>query len=237
MKKYVRILSLVFCLILLGTFLSACSVSKSPASEAYIKVNGEPLSAEYIGYFFYVAQSSMLSEAGHTKENSTDEDIAVYWETTEIEGRNAADVARDVAANNAVFQRVQYLKALDEGVSLSEDEKASIDSEIETTMSNNGGETEFNNMLSQMGTNISAYRQIITENAYISKLYEKYDLQGLLDISDSELQAYSEAHTDEIPAEYMLDSAKKEKFNSIAKQWEKEVTIVIDDEAMKKFDV
>ena len=217
---------------------TACSGTSTPSDNAVcISVDSKPLTKEYIGYFFYVAQSSMLSEAGHTADNSTDEDIALYWQTTEIEGKNAVEVARDVAADNAVFQKIQYLRAMADGITLSSEEQAAIDDDFSSVVAAQGGEEAFSALLADMGTNMEAYKQIITENAYISKLYSTYDANGLLDISDAELSAYAEAHAEEFSPEMMLDAAKKEKFNAIAKQWEKDAEIIIDDEAMKQFEI
>ncbi|MBR2404170.1 MAG: hypothetical protein IKA95_00730 [Clostridia bacterium] len=229
--SFILMVSLLFAL-------GACSGISDPSDSAvYISVDSKPLTKEYIGYFFYVAQSSMLSEAGHTTDNSTDEDIALYWQTTEIEGKNAVEVARDVAADNAVFQTVQYLKAVAEGILLTSDEQAAIDADVASVVTAQGGEEAFSALLADMGTNMQAYKQIITENAYISKLYSTYDANGLLDISDAELLAFSEAHAEEFSPDMMLDAAKKEKFNAIAKQWEKDAEIFIDDEAMKQFEI
>lgn len=237
MNKNIRWLSVALSVLLCISIFAACSDRTGSGDVDFIKVDAESLSREYIGYFFYVAQTSMLSEAGHTKENSTKEDISLYWETTEIEGTNAVDVARDVAADNAVLQKVQYLKAIQEGITLTQEEFDSIDSDIQTTAANNGGVSQFGKLLDDMGTDMNAYKQIITENIYIQKLYDKYDAQGSLNISDAELAAFSEIHANEYPPQHMLDLAKKEKFNTFAKQWEKDADIVIDDEAMKQFNV
>lgn len=237
MKLCKYVISLILIASLLAA-LGACSDSSSLSSNAVcISVDNEPLTKEYIGYFFYVAQSSMLSEAGHTADNSTEEDIALYWQTTEIEGKNAVEVARDVAADNAVFQKVQYLRAIADGISLTSDEQAAIDADVDSVVALQGGEDAFESLLADMGTNMEAYKQIITENAFISKLYETYDASGLLNISDAELMAYADDHAEEFSSDMMLDAAKKEKFNAIAKQWEKDAEIIIDDEAMKQFEI
>ena len=236
-----KCLQVMLSVVLLCTFLCffvACSNHNDvPTTYNYISVNGEKLSAEYFGYFFYLAQSSMLSEAGHTSENSTDEDIETYWKTTEIEGKNAVEVARDVAVDNAVSQKVQYFAALQNGIELSADEQASIDAAIEQTVSDNGGSKAFEDMLVSMGTNIEAYKQIITENVYIQNLYNKLDSEGALSVSEDEIAAFTEAHSADYLPEEMLDLAKKDKFNAMAKQWESEAKIEIDDEAIKQFKI
>ena len=201
----------------------------------YIKVDDEILSREYIGYFFYLAQTAMLEEAGYS--NSTKEDINTYWETAKIEGKDAEDVARDVASDNAVSAKVQYLKAIEEGIVLTSEEEKAIDTDIEASAKSQGGRAEFEKTLKSMGTNIEAYRQTKIENVYIQKLYDKYNTEGILDISDTELAQFTLANEGQIMPEEMLEYAKSEKFNSLVKQWKKDSTIVIDDDMMKLFNV
>ncbi len=235
MKTFIRTVS-VFLAVFFLLSMCAC-VNNGKDKTVSVTVNNEPLSDEYIGYFLYVAKLSMLSEAGYNDENSTEEDIETYWKTTEIEGENAIDVARDIAVNNAVSQKVQYLKSLEEGLDLNADEIAVIEQQLSATTESNGGEKEFSKTLADMGTNFESYKQIVIENTCISKLYELYESQGKLEISDAELSQYTEANADTIPMEMMYEYAKKDKFNSMAKQWEKEYDIIIDDDAVKNLNI
>ncbi len=237
MGKSVRLISLVLLVLSFVLFCACADNITSKSSDVCIKINNEPLDNDYIGYFFYIAKTSMLSEAGYTSENSSEYDIKTYWETTEIDGVNAVEVARDIAADNAVFQRIQYQKAIEEGITLTDEQISAIKSDIDDIIVNNGGRKEFEKLLAEMGTNVAAYEQILTENLYISELYNLYDSKGMLDISDAELAAFSDAHAQVISPENMSDSAKMDKFNSIARGWEKNADIFIDDAAMKQFEV
>lgn len=239
MKGIRKYISIVLTAIIVFFSLSACAPSETvdkPENEGvYIKVDDEILSKEYIGYFFYLAQTAMLEEAGYS--NSTSEEINTYWETAKIEGKDAVDVARDIAADNAVSTKVQYLKALEEGISITDSEMENINSDINTSAQNQGGMKEFEKTLKSMGTDLDAYRQTKLENVYIRKLYEKYDADGTLDISDSELSDYMAEHMGEIDPELVLEYAKSDKFNSLVDQWKKDSKIAIDDNMMKQFSV
>ena len=59
----------------------------------------------------------------------------------------------------------------------------------------------------------------------------------MLEITDEEFNAFIDNHSQEYAPEMMLDEAKKDKFNSIAKKWETDADIIINDEAMKQFEV
>ena len=130
MKKHIRLISFVLLLLSFSAFCACTPGTVTKSTDVCIKINNEPLDNSYIGYFFYIAKTSMISEAGYTGGNSSEEDIRTYWETAEIDGVNAVEVARDVAADNAVFQKIQYQKAIEEGITLSEEQLASMKAEI-----------------------------------------------------------------------------------------------------------
>ncbi len=235
MNKIIKILSFALAVLLLCSC-TAHNPGGAGKDEFYIKINENSLSKEYIGYFFYVAQLNMIKEAGMVLGeggNSTDEDVALFWETTEIEGKSAVSVARDLAADNAVIQTVQYLKAKEEGIALSDTEEEQITSQINATIESNGGEEAFDKLLKSMGCDSASYRQILTENKFVEKLYNEYNNSGKLDITNDELSAYSV----DLEPEIVLDMAKKDKFNQMAQQWKNEYDIIISDEKMNEFDI
>ncbi len=242
MQKLMKLTSVITALIIISLVLCSCSGKNASKSDGgfYIKVGDTELGKEYIGYFFYIAQKNMTQEAGMTLGeggNSTAEDVAAFWETTEIEGRSAVDVARDLAADNAVIQTVQYLRAVKEGIKLSADEERAINDNISAAIESVGGKDKFNAQLSDMGCDANAYKKILTENKYVQKLYDKYDSDGKLSLSNDELSAYTEKYSDEIPAEQIFEYAKKDKFNKLALSWEKDFEIEISDKKMKEFKV
>ena len=249
MAKESRYISLILAVIVLVFAFVSCSGNKQPESlsdeilgknVSYIIVNGNELPVDYIGYFFYVAQRNMIQEAGMVLGeggNSTKEDVDEFWKTTEIEGRKAVDVARDLAADNAVIQTVQYLKAIEEGITLSAEDEKTVETQIENAKQSNGGEEAFKKTLSEMGCSQEAYKQILTENMFVNKLYQKYDSEGKLDISREELDLYSKNYGEDIAPEVILESAKKDKFNVMSQEWKKNYDIVIHDDNMKNFNV
>lgn len=242
MKKHIRLISFFVYLIIASLVLCSCSPGDTSSSDShfFIKVGDRELEREYIGYFFYVAQLNMIREAGMTLGeggNSTQADVDSFWKTTEIEGRSAVDVARDLAADNAVIQTIQYLKAVSENIKLTTDEEKEIINGINAAIESSGGQQAFNKQLKSMGCDIDAYKQILTENKYVQKLYDKYDTDGKLSVSDEELNAYSQNHSGEIPEDVIFDYAKKDKFNRMAQEWEKEYEIIISDKKMKEFTI
>lgn len=242
MQKILKLTSLTLSLVMILLMFCACSANNASKSDDgfYIRVGDAELGKEYIGYFFYVAQKNMIQEAGiklGEGGNSTAEDVSAFWATTEIEGKSAVDVARDLAADNAVIQTVQYLKAVDEGIKLSADEEKAISDNINANIESVGGKEKFNAQLTDMGCDADAYRQILTENSYVQKLYDKYDSDGKLSVSDEELGEYTESLSSQMSSGEIFEYAKKDKFNKLALSWEKEFDIEISDEKMKEFQV
>ena len=241
MRSLKKFISLILVLIMAYLCFCSCSPNNNNTTDAgYIKVGNRELSKEYIGYFFYVAKRNMIKEAGFVLGeggNATDEDVKAFWDTTEIEGKSAIDVARDLASDNAVVQTVQYLKAVDEGIKLTEDEEKEIADQINAAIESSGGKQAFNTQLKEMGCDADAYKQILTENKYVQKLYDKYDSDGKLSVSDEELSSYMMLFPEGTSPEEVFDAAKKDKFNKMAQEWEKEYEIVISDKGMKEFSI
>jgi len=242
MKMYYKILSLVLALFVCVFSFASCRTPKKEeqSNSLYVRVGDNELSKEYIGYFFYVAQRNMIQEAGMVVGeggNSTEADVAEFWETTEIEGKKAVEVARDLAVDNAVTQTVQYLKALEYGIVLSPEDESLITHQIENAIHTSGGEEAFEKRLSEMGCSLEAYKQILTENMCVKMLYQKFDSEGKLDITPEELEAYTADNAGKIAPEEMLSAAKADKFNAMSREWEKEFDIIISDENIKEFQV
>ncbi len=240
MKRFLKLISLLIVFAVVSMCFCSCNSNNVSGDHPYIKVGDKSLSREYIGYFFYLAQRNMIQEAGMTLGdggNSTKEDVISFWETTEIEGKSAVNVARDTAADNAVIQTVQYLKAVDEGIELTNEDEAEITAQIKAAIESSGGEDEFIKQLQSMNCDEEAYKQILTENKYLQKLYDKYDSEGLLSLSDDEMNQFMQANIEKIPQDQIFEAAKKDKFNKMVQQWESEYTIEISNEKMKEFEV
>lgn len=240
MNKLLKMVSVFLIFAVVSMCFCSCTPENGDSDHPYIKVGDKSLSREYIGYFFYLAQRSMIQEAGMVLGeggNSTQKDVDEFWATTEIDGKNAQSVARATAADNAVIQTIQYLKAVDEGIELTKEENDEITSQINAAIESSGGKEKFKEQLQSMNSSVDAYKQILTENKYLQKLYDKYDSQGLLEVTEQELEAYSAQNAGRIPQEQIFEAAKKDKFNKMVQQWGTEYKIEISDEKMKEFNV
>lgn len=221
-------------------FICACSSKPalSPEDNSYISVNGEEISKEYIGYFFYLAKQNMLSEAGFNEENSTDEAIKQFWENTEIEGKDAIDTARDFAVNHSIDLKIQYQKALKEGITLTDEEMKSFENEISELIKLQGGEKDFDKKLAQMDTDRQSYKTIRLENLYVQKLFQKYIDDKVILVTDDEISSYkASVGILDISDEEIITKLTNEKFENMVSLWRNEAKITINDNNIKTFEI
>ena len=123
-------------LVLSISMMSGCSLVKNNAYVA--TVNGEKISkAEYM-YYLEIAKQTIMQQAGATEEEK-------FWETTEFEGKNAGEAAKEKALDECVQTTVIVQKAKENGVELTSEIKASVEqqknslgSQYETTLENLG---------------------------------------------------------------------------------------------------
>lgn len=119
-------------------------------------------------YEFYLA--SVKSQLSGT-ELSSDED----WETKEIEGKKAIDVAKerafDTAADNLLY--IEVAEGL--GIKLSDEEQAMLDRYKQLLVSNYGGKEKYNEFLKQQGISDKFIDMMCQSMGYMDKLIEKID--------------------------------------------------------------
>ncbi len=144
---------------LIAGIIAGCTV----VDNTYVAtVNGEKLTrAEFMLYYVRM-QSNMLAEAGVQGE-----EIKTFWETTEIEGKKALDVAKDKALQEAVEIMVVGQKAKEKGITLSEEQLAEIESQIAGEISQYNSKADFDKELEYMNTTEEAFRNW-TKSVYLA---------------------------------------------------------------------
>lgn len=108
MKKILSTLSLLLVCIML----CSCSAFQVKNISVIASVNGEDILLEEYNYFLLFAKQSILAGANAT------EDSKEFWTTTDIDGKNAADLAKENALDEAVKYTLIAQKAKAMGISL-----------------------------------------------------------------------------------------------------------------------
>lgn len=153
--KISRIISVVMSVCLIIGMVSGCTV----VDNTYVaEVNGEKITKAEFALFFMQMQNTMLEQAGVSEA----EEVENFWKTTEIEGRNALDVARSQAMNDAIEVRIINQKAKELGITLDKNTLEDIDTHIGGEISQYSDREAFYRSLDKMGTTFDAYKNWIT---------------------------------------------------------------------------
>lgn len=174
----------VFSIIIALTFaFTGCIVNTNPA----VRVNDTELTKDEYGYYLYIQMSQTLQEAG---VNVNDADAIEKYLDGETDGVKNIDIIREKAAEEGANLLVQYSKAKELGIELSEDDKASIEAEISGMKQQVGGDKGYKAQLATLGTTPEAFESLYEKNTIVSKLTEHLAEDGTTAVTDVEVEDY-----------------------------------------------
>lgn len=162
---------------LIAVSVSGCSLVNVVDASKVATVNGEDIRTSE--YMYYLALSKMNIQQTAASAAQSDD----FWNTTEIEGKKAGDVAKERALDDAVRATIIAQKAKEAGFSADTPEaknqiskaKASIGSAYEKYGFTEDGLT------------------LAYEKAYLrTKLFDKYAEDGTISVGDAEMKEYYE---------------------------------------------
>ncbi len=158
------------------TFLvSGCNLIKVVDASSIATVNGEKiLTSEYM---YYLAVAKMQLQQTAASAASTED----FWNTTEIEGKKAGDVAKERALDDAINATIIAQKAKEEGFSADSPEAKSQISQAMAQLAPAAEQYGF----TADGLNL-AYQK-----AYLrTKLFDKYVEDGKITVTEDALKVY-----------------------------------------------
>ena len=139
------------------------SVSRKLATIGGVEVT----EAEY-KYFLESAKAEVLSEAGQTE--ATDD----FW-NSEIDGKKASDIAKEKAKQQMIRTNIAVSKALEEKLSLTDEEKATARSY--TKGSSADAQKQIDEMMDTIGASEDVFASIMEKALLESKYYQHLDSQ------------------------------------------------------------
>ena len=163
--------------------LSGCIQNTNPA----VRVNNTDMTADEFGYYVYISQSQMLQEAGVSTSDA--DAIEQFWDA-ETEGKKNIDIACENAVEDAADLLIRYNKAVEMGIEFTDEDKAELDTQIESMKQQTGGEVGYMNQLAMLGTTAEAFESLYKKNMMVSKLAEKLEEDGTLSIDDAAVKEY-----------------------------------------------
>lgn len=174
MKKFKKTTALLIASAML--MFSGCSGVNIVDASYIAKVNGEEIKTVEFMYYLAVAKMT-IQQSADTSVN------ADFWNTTEIDGKKAIEVAKEKALEDAIKATIIAQKAMDEGFSA---ETSEATQQINSAVSGVQEYAEANGFTEE-GIKM-AYKK-----AYLrTKLFDKYEEDGKISISDDEIKDYYE---------------------------------------------
>lgn len=167
--------------------LTSCSSGGEYAAE----VGRKKISVNEFEFYLQNVKSQMEGT-----ELSSDED----WQTNEIEGKKAIEIAREKALETAV-NNVAYIevgKAL--GIKLSSEDKKNIDANKKQFIQQMGTEEQYKEYLKTQGISDSFIDMLCESMFYSYKLTEKIKQENPVDKDD--IHSYFEENKDDLKTEY-----------------------------------
>ncbi len=168
-KTLFKILS--FCLAV--ALLTSCSAFTVKDVSSVATVNGEEILTEEFEYYLLIAKQNILTSAGAA------EDSKEFWETTDIGGKNAADLAKETALDDAITTTLIAQKARELGISADTSEaKKQISSVLASA----------DDIISTYGITESGLRSSLEKYYLSANLMQQLAEDGKLDISEEALR-------------------------------------------------
>ena len=169
MKKIISTLSLLLVCIML----CSCSAFQVKNISVVATVNGEDILLEEYNYFLIFAKQSILAGANAT------EDTKEFWTTTEVDGKNAADIARENALDEVIKYTLIAQKAKQLGFSLDTPEAKQ---QLSAALSNS------NDYIKQYGLSKEVMSGILEKFYLQSMLIQDEAAKGTLDGSEENVK-------------------------------------------------
>lgn len=184
MKKFIKLIAVLSAVaVLVCSFTGCVIVNTNPA----VRVNETDLTRNEYGYYMYIQLSQSIQEAGVDVNDAAA--IEAYLDS-KTDGKKNIDIIREKAADEGAKLLVQYNKAIEMGIELSEEDKAQLASDIDSMKEQSGGQQGYETQLASLGTTPDAFESLYEKNKIISKLGEKLIEEGSMAVSDEEIESY-----------------------------------------------
>ncbi len=158
------------------------AVWMSTAGNTVATIDGVRISAGEFKYYFEAQKQMMYYYASEEDPNISEQ---TFW-ATKIGGEDALEVAKKKAIDELKYTKVQYKKAVEAKISLTDEEKNSIESTIKTSIIDTmgaGNEIKANKAFQQeYGFSINDLRKAQIQ----SYIVQKYQMEEIGKISDQE---------------------------------------------------
>jgi hypothetical protein len=154
---------------------------------AVANVGGQSVAQYEFKYFLGEAKMLMVGQLGYTEPL---DDGDQFWESN-INGEKAIDVAKKTARDNAQEMKIHLAKAKEQGVSLTAEDRASVDSMAEMLESSSQGQygmSAGDYLRSYYGITLGEYKKIL-QSLYLSNRVSTNTLEAM-EVTDDQAREY-----------------------------------------------
>ena len=163
-----KILIFTLCLAIAVMF-GGCNNGGTSASEVVATVNGEDVTMDEFKYFLIQEASQLMAEH---QDSETGEVADDFW-SSDIDGKTASQTVLDKALDDVVEFHIYKIEAEKQGLELSEEDQANIDSQKQS-MIDSYGEKMYEAQLKAAGFSDETFQKLMTLSSYSQKLYEAF---------------------------------------------------------------
>lgn len=182
MKKFILSAAMI-----LALFAAGCS------SEGYVaKVENRKITEAEFKFYLDTVKENMADTELQTEED---------WQTTEIEGKKAIDIAKERALETAI-NNIAYISIGEKlDVELSDAEKASISRTKASLVSQYGGNSTYNEFLQSYGLKDDFIDMLCESMVYSEKLTERIEAEQ--PVTDGDIEQYFAENQESLSAGLM----------------------------------
>ena len=195
MKNSLKIIALFATVAVIALSFAGCVLNTNPA----VRVNDTDLTKDEYSYYLYIQLSQTLQEAG---VNVNDTNAIEKYLDGKTDGEKNIDIIREKAADECAKLLVQYNKAIEMGIELTEEEKNNLLTDISHMKQQTGGDAGYKAQLASLGTTPEAFEALYEKNLVIEKLFKKLVSDGTMAVTDAEVEEY--IHSNYIKAAHIL---------------------------------
>ena len=198
------------------------------AGNTVATIDGERISAGEFKYYLEVQKQMMYYYASQEDPNISEE---TFW-ATKIGGEDAVEVAKKKAIDELKYTKVQYKKAIEAKVTLTDEEKSSIDSTIQTSIIDTmgeGNEIRANKAFQQeYGFSIDDLRNAQIQTVIVQK-YQSDEIKKIPD-TDADVKANYEKN----PEFFKADTEFR--YNAGEAVWARHILLLVPEDSTEEDD-
>ncbi len=172
-------IALFMSVVMLAATLFGCTIVDN---TIVAKVNGEAIKKGEYQYYLENAKNSIQSTANTANDPN-------FWTTGQIEGKNAADAAKDKALTDVVDATVIAQKGKEMGIVIDAKAKQEIGKQKASIIQNNGGRTKYEEYIKTYGLTDEDFGVLLEKSYLTQKLWDKLKTTGPQP-TDEEIKAY-----------------------------------------------